>query len=81
MLKNFLFLLFSIIVLTSCEDENKVEQEISKIPVEVKVDRFDQVFAKLLAKINQDVYQQTVLQFAILYIAPIAVDFHYLIAI
>lgn len=46
MLKNFLLLLFSVIVLASCEDENKVEQEISKMPIELKVDRFDQVFAE-----------------------------------
>lgn len=42
----------------SCEDERKVEQEISKIPVEVDVTRFDQVFAEAspedLPKLKED---------------------------
>ncbi|MBQ4818440.1 gliding motility lipoprotein GldB [Aquimarina sp. MMG016] len=34
-------------VFTSCVSENKLEKEITKIPVEVKIERFDQLFAKV----------------------------------
>ncbi len=44
--------------MVSCEDESKVEQEISKIPVEMDVTRFDQVFAEAspedLPKLKKD---------------------------
>ncbi len=43
------FLKFTIVfyILFSCSHENKVEKEIVKIPVDIKIERFDQSFAKL----------------------------------
>jgi gliding motility-associated lipoprotein GldB len=46
MVKKFLLLFLVALCFAACNDENKVEEEISKIPVDLKVDRFDQVFAK-----------------------------------
>jgi len=45
MFKKFSYLLFGMICLVACNDENKIEEEIAKIPVDLKIDRFDQDFA------------------------------------
>ena len=42
-MKKLLFALFAI-SLFSCKEESKVEEAVAKIPVEFKVERFDQVF-------------------------------------
>ena len=46
MIKKIAFLFLAIGLLISCNNESAVEEEISKIPVEVKIDRFDKVFAE-----------------------------------
>jgi gliding motility-associated lipoprotein GldB len=43
MIKHFL-VLFLIFFLVSCNQKSKVEKEVEKIPVEIKVDRFDKAF-------------------------------------
>lgn len=39
-----------LIVFVSCQKQNKLEQEIAKISIETKVDRFDQIFAQAVAE-------------------------------
>jgi gliding motility-associated lipoprotein GldB len=41
-----IFLIFSVIFCFSCESEDQLEKEIAAIPMEVTVERFDQLFAK-----------------------------------
>ena len=40
------FPILVLILLISCEEESKMEQEIAKIPLELKIERFDRQFAK-----------------------------------
>ena len=42
-MKKLLFALVAV-VLFSCREENKVEEAVAKIPIEFKVERFDQIF-------------------------------------
>ena len=46
MLKKLLFI-FVLLLFWSCQEENKLEQEIAKIPVEFQVERFEEKFASL----------------------------------
>jgi len=46
MFKKISYLFFAMILLIACNKENEVEEKISKIPVDLKIDRFDQVFAE-----------------------------------
>lgn len=46
MIKNILLLFLTIGLVISCKNESAVEEEISKIPVDVEIDRFDKIFAK-----------------------------------
>ncbi len=39
-------IIFCLILLVGCEDENKLEQEIAQIPMDVNITRFDKIFAK-----------------------------------
>ncbi|HBK82970.1 MAG TPA: gliding motility lipoprotein GldB [Flavobacterium sp.] len=43
-MKKYFLLLFTILTLVSCKDETKKELDISAIPVQFKVERFDQLF-------------------------------------
>ncbi|WP_310554737.1 gliding motility lipoprotein GldB [Flavobacterium sp.] len=43
-MKQYIFILFSTILLISCSEKNKVKEAIQEIPVDIKVDRFDQAF-------------------------------------
>ncbi|MDR6302083.1 gliding motility lipoprotein GldB [Mesonia maritima] len=45
MLKNFFGILILLLVFSACKNENKVEEEISKIPVSFEVERFEEEFA------------------------------------
>ena len=42
-MKQLLFVLVAI-TLFSCKDDSKVEEAVANIPIEFKVERFDQVF-------------------------------------
>ena len=42
-MKQLLFVLVAI-TLFSCKDDSKVEEAVAKIPIEFKVERFDQIF-------------------------------------
>ena len=42
-MKKLLFALVAV-ALFSCKEESKVEEAVAKIPVEFKVERFDQIF-------------------------------------
>ena len=42
-MKQLLFILIAV-SLFSCREENKIEEAVAQIPVEFKVERFDQVF-------------------------------------
>ncbi len=44
-MKKYLFI-FCLIILVGCEDENKLEEEIAQIPMDVTITRFDKIFAK-----------------------------------
>lgn len=44
-MKKYLFIL-CLLFLIGCEDENKVEQEIAQIPMDLTITRFDKIFAK-----------------------------------
>lgn len=46
MVKNIFFLFLGLAFFISCNQEDKVEEEISKIPVDIKIERFDKVFAE-----------------------------------
>ena len=46
MIKNIILLFFATSLIFGCKDDSALEEEISKIPVEVEVDRFDKVFAE-----------------------------------
>ncbi len=48
-MKKYIFI-FCLIILVGCEDENKVEQEIAQIPMELTITRFDEIFAKATLK-------------------------------
>jgi gliding motility-associated lipoprotein GldB len=41
----YCLLFFAVVLFVSCNDESKVEKEIDKIPIDIKIDRFDQAFA------------------------------------
>lgn len=57
-MKKTLFFLFLFIVILSCKNEESQEQEIHKIPLELKIERFDQLFggvnADNLTKLKKD---------------------------
>lgn len=49
-MRNFCFLVFVVILFYGCKDENKLSQEISKIPIDIEVNRFDQEFANVTSE-------------------------------
>ena len=51
-MKKLLFVLIAV-TLFSCKEESKVEEAVAKIPVEFKVERFDQIFINPNLKIYQ----------------------------
>jgi gliding motility-associated lipoprotein GldB len=57
-MKKVILLLFILTVVISCKNENQLEQEIEKIPMETKIERFDELFShvndKNLPKLKQD---------------------------
>lgn len=57
-MKKVILLLFLLAVLISCKNENQLEKEIEKIPMETKIERFDELFShvndKNLSKLKQD---------------------------
>lgn len=57
-MKKTFILLFLILVVFSCGKENKIEEDIKNIPMEVKVERFDKLFretnAESLPKLKKD---------------------------
>ncbi len=48
-MKRFILVMFTgvFLLLFSCSRESQIEKEIAKIPVEIKIERFDQLFAKV----------------------------------
>ncbi|EDM43750.1 gliding motility protein [unidentified eubacterium SCB49] len=44
-MKNYV-LIFCLLLLVGCEDDNKIEAEIAQIPMDVKITRFDKIFAE-----------------------------------
>jgi gliding motility-associated lipoprotein GldB len=57
-MKKAILLLFLSVMIVSCKNENQLEQEIEKIPMDVKIERFDELFShvndKNLPKLKQD---------------------------
>lgn len=55
-MKNFsrfghLLILMFLLIFFACEEDNKLEKEISEIPVDFQIERFDEAFSK--ASINE----------------------------
>ncbi|MFH4964459.1 gliding motility lipoprotein GldB [Gaetbulibacter sp. M235] len=57
-MKKVILLLFLLTVVVSCKNENQLEQEIEKIPMNIKIERFDELFShvndKNLPKLKRD---------------------------
>ncbi len=57
-MKKVILLLFLLTVVVSCKNENQLEQEIEKIPMNIKIERFDELFShvndKSLPKLKKD---------------------------
>jgi len=57
-MKKALLLLFLLIVIVSCNNDSQLEQEIGKIPMDIKIERFDKLFSNVnensLPKLKQD---------------------------
>ena len=57
-MKKLLSLFSLLVVLTSCENKNKIEKEVEEIPVTIKVERFDKIFYESPVENLQNVKQK-----------------------